>query len=57
MLLGDELFPAEQARIAHLRVERVEISCTRVDTWLRRERLVTLMRDLGSIGTELRKVA
>jgi hypothetical protein len=45
--LWDELFPAEQARIVRLLVERVEISLTGADIQLRVEGLASLVRDLG----------
>ena len=44
----DELFPAEQARIVRLLVERVEISPTGADIKLRLDGLASLMRDLRS---------
>ena len=46
--LWDELFPAEQARIVRLLVERVEISPTGADIKLRLDGLASLMRDLRS---------
>jgi DNA invertase Pin-like site-specific DNA recombinase len=45
--LWEELFPAEQARIVRLLVERVEISLTGADIRLRVEGLASLVRDLG----------
>ena len=50
--LWDELFPAEQARIVRLLVERVEISPTGADIRLRLEGLASLMRDLRPVGLE-----
>ena len=55
--LWDELFPAEQARIVRLLVERVEISPTGADIRLRLKGLASLVRDLGGIGTETRRAA
>ncbi|MBX6382608.1 MAG: recombinase family protein [Microbispora sp.] len=55
--LWDELFPAEQARIVRLLIERVEISPAGADIRLRLEGLASLVRDLGEIGTELRRAA
>src|SRR5207253_4311017 len=44
--LWDELFPAEQARIVRLLVERVEIGPEGADIRLRVEGLASLVRDL-----------
>jgi site-specific DNA recombinase len=55
--LWDELFPAEQARIIRLLVERVEVSPTGADIRLRLEGLSSLVRDLGGIGAENRRAA
>ena len=55
--LWDELFPAEQARIVRLLVERVEVSPAGADIRLRLEGLASLVRDLGGIGAELRRAA
>ena len=44
--LWDELFPAEQARIVQLLVERVDISQDRADIRLRTEGLAKLVEDL-----------
>ena len=46
--LWDELFPAEQARIIRLLVERVEIGPTGADIRLRIAGLTSLVRDLGA---------
>jgi DNA invertase Pin-like site-specific DNA recombinase len=46
--LWEELFPAEQARIIHLLVERVEIGPAGADIRLRVEGLTSLVRDLGA---------
>jgi DNA invertase Pin-like site-specific DNA recombinase len=48
--LWDELFPAEQARIVRLLVERVQISPTGADIQLRVEGLTSLAHDLAGIG-------
>lgn len=45
--LWDELFPAEQARIVRLLVERVEVGPHGADIRLRVEGLASLVRDLG----------
>ena len=55
--LWDELFPAEQARIVRLLVERVEISPTGADIRLRLDGLASLMRDLNPGGIERRRAA
>ena len=52
--LWDELFPAEQARIVRLLVERVDVSPTGADIRLRLEGLASLMRDLRPVGLERR---
>ena len=44
--LWEELFPAEQARIVRLLVERVEVSPTGADIRLRLDGLAGLVRDL-----------
>jgi site-specific DNA recombinase len=50
--LWDELFPAEQARIVQLLVERIQISPNGLDIRLRVEGLADLARDLGQFGIE-----
>ena len=52
--LWDELFPAEQARIVQLLVERVEIHPDGLDLRLRVEGLQTLVADLRAGQTKLR---
>ena len=47
--LWDELFPAEQARIVQLLVERVDVSPDGVDIRLRTEGLANLVADLRAI--------
>jgi site-specific DNA recombinase len=46
--LWDELFPAEQARIVRLLVERVELAPDGIQVQLRAEGLQTLVEDLQS---------
>ena len=50
--LWDELFPAEQARIVRLLVERVDISATGADIRLRAAGLASLVRDLGAVAPD-----
>ena len=49
--LWDELFPAEQARIVRLLVERVDIGPGGADIRLRVHGLSSLVRDLGAISS------
>ncbi len=46
--LWDELFPAEQARIVRLLMERVEVGPAGADIRLRVAGLTSLVRDLGA---------
>jgi hypothetical protein len=55
--LWDELFPAEQARIVQLLVERVDIGPDGADIRLRTEGLTNLVADLRAIKPESRRVA
>ena len=55
--LWDELFPAEQARIVQLLVERVDISATGADIRLRTAGLAGLVRDFGAIGPDALRAA
>jgi DNA invertase Pin-like site-specific DNA recombinase len=55
--LWDELFPAEQARIVQLLVERVDISLDGADIQLRTEGLASLVADLRGIKPEARRAA
>ncbi|WP_426954121.1 recombinase family protein [Muricoccus radiodurans] len=55
--LWDELFPAEQARIVRLLVERVTVSPIGADISLRVEGLAGLVRDLGAGRTEVLEAA
>ncbi len=49
--LWEELFPAEQARIVRLLVERVEVGPLGADIRLRVQGLSSLVRDLGAISS------
>lgn len=55
--LWDELFPAEQARIVNLLVERVDVSPDGVDIRLRTEGMADLVTDLRAINPESRRAA
>ena len=55
--LWDELFPAEQARIVALLVERVDVGTDSVDIRLRIEGLAELTRDLAGITDGSRRAA
>ena len=55
--LWDELFPAEQARIVHLLVERVDVSPDGADIRLRTEGLTNLVTELRAIKPEPRRAA
>jgi hypothetical protein len=55
--LWDELFPAEQARIVQLLVERVDISPDGADIRMRTEGLTSLVADLSTIHSENRRAA
>ena len=55
--LWDELFPAEQARIVQLLVERVDVYADGVDIQLRTEGLTNLVADLCAVRPELRRAA
>jgi site-specific DNA recombinase len=55
--LWDELFPAEQARIVQLLVERVDISPDGADIRLRTGGLATLVADLRATKPESRRAA
>jgi hypothetical protein len=52
--LWDELFPAEQARIVQLLVERIDISPDGADIRLRTEGLTNLVADLRAVRPERR---
>ncbi len=53
----DELFPAEQARIVWLLVERVDITGVGAMVWLRTDGLASLVQDLRVRTPEVRKAA
>jgi hypothetical protein len=55
--LWDELFPAEQARIIHLLVDRVDIGPGGADVRLKVEGLASLVRDLAAPPAEVAKAA
>jgi DNA invertase Pin-like site-specific DNA recombinase len=55
--LWDELFPAEQARIVQLLVERVDVSPDGADIRLRTEGLKDLVADLSAVRPESRRAA
>ena len=55
--LWDELFPAEQARIVQLLVERVDVAAGGFDLRRRVDGLAHLARDLAGSGTQQRKAA
>jgi hypothetical protein len=55
--LWDELFPAEQARIVRLLVERVEVSATGADICIRVEGLASLARDLSVVTADGQRAA
>ncbi|MGE6696356.1 recombinase family protein [Hyphomonas sp. NPDC076900] len=55
--LWDELFPAEQARIVQLLVERVEVGQEGVDIRLRVDGLACLVHELGGMADNPRRAA
>jgi DNA invertase Pin-like site-specific DNA recombinase len=55
--LWDELFPAEQARIVQLLVERVEVGQEGVDIRLRVDGLARLVHELGGMADDPRRAA
>jgi DNA invertase Pin-like site-specific DNA recombinase len=55
--LWEQLFPAEQARIIRLLVERVVMSPTGANIQLRVEGLASLVRDLGAISADVPRAA
>ena len=52
--LWDKLFPAEQARIVQLLVERIDVSPNGADIRLRTEGLTNLVADLRAVQPERR---
>ena len=55
--MWEELFPAEQARIVQLLVERVDVGLVGIDIRLRTEGLASLVADLRGAGVEMRRAA
>ncbi len=55
--LWDELFPAEQARVVQLLVERVEVGQEGVDIRLRIDGLARLVHELGGMADDPRRAA
>jgi len=55
--LWDELFPAEQARVVQLLVERVEVGQEGVDIRLRIDGLARLVHELGGMADNPRRAA
>jgi len=55
--LWDELFPAEQARVVQLLVERVDVGEGGVDIRLRVDGLARLVHELGGMGGDPRRAA
>ena len=55
--LWDELFPAEQARIVRLLMERVEVRPAGADIRLRVAGLASLVRDLSAGAPDATRVA
>jgi site-specific DNA recombinase len=55
--LWDELFPAEQARVVQLLVERIDVAPDGADIRLRNEGLTKLVADLGAIKPQGRRAA
>jgi site-specific DNA recombinase len=55
--LWNELFPAEQARIVQLLVERVDLSPDGADIRLRADGLTNLVADLRAVRPETRRAA
>jgi site-specific DNA recombinase len=53
----NELFPAEQARIVQLLVERVDVGLDGADIRLRTEGLKNLVSDLRAVQPEARRAA
>jgi hypothetical protein len=55
--LWSELFPAEQARIVQLLVERIELSEKGADITLRTEGLASLIQDLHAVSGQRKDAA
>ena len=56
-LLWEELFPAEQARIVQLLVQRVDLKADGLELRLRTQGLGHVVRELGAIGDGHRRAA
>jgi DNA invertase Pin-like site-specific DNA recombinase len=55
--LWEELFPAEQARIVQLLVQRVDLKADGLELRLRTQGLGRVVQELGAIGNDLRRAA
>jgi hypothetical protein len=55
--LWDQLFPAEQARVVQLLVERIDVAPDGADIRMRTEGLTKLVADLSAINPEPRRAA
>lgn len=55
--LWDELFPAEQARVVQLLIDRVDVGLEGADIRLRTEGLTTLAADLQAVRPQTRRAA
>jgi len=55
--MWEELFPAEQALIVQLLVERVDVGVDGIAIRLRAEGLASLVADLHGPGNEIRRAA
>ena len=55
--LWEELFPAEQARIIRLLVDRVDVGAGGADVRLKLDGLASLVRDLGAPAEPARAIA
>jgi site-specific DNA recombinase len=55
--IWNELFPAEQARVIQLLVERVDVGLEGVDIRLRTEGLTSLTEELSAIRPEAKRAA
>ena len=55
--LWEELFPAEQARLIHVLVDRVDVGADGADVRLKLDGLASLVRDLGAPAEPARAVA
>ena len=55
--LWEELFPAEQARIVQLLVQRADLKLDGLELRLRTQGLGHIVKELGVIGNDLRKAA